>query len=562
MLGAVLAVAAIVVLLLATLFWLSFRDGSPGDPAARTTLANYATVFANPATYRVLFDTIRFSLVTLAVAMLFGVPAAWLAERTDLPAKPFLFTAMTIGLLIPGFAVAMGWLFLLQSRIGLINTWLVKTFALAGPPFDIATISGMGFVQGLNLAPVAFIMTAAVFRAMDPRLEEAAEISGAGRLATTWRITLGLAWPGLLAATIYIFTMGFAAFDVPAIIGWTARLYTFSTYLLLQLQPENALPRFGAAAALSSCLILLAAGLSWGYGRMQREASRYHVVTGKAYRPTLIPLGRGAVLAWAFLSLYFLLSLAAPLLLLIWASLLPYFQMPSAAAFASLSLDRFAHLPLDLVLDGLRNTLLLMVLAPTLTLAISIAFSWVILRSRIRGRQWFDFIAFLPHAVPSIIFGVSALLFALFVSGRTLPLFGTPWLLLLVIVVARISYATRMTNSGFIQIHRELEEAAQICGATTGAVTMRIIVPLIAPTLIYAWLWLALLAFRELTLVVVITTRDNITLPVVIWSSWLSDSIGESAALALLMLALMTPVIAGYWVAVRRWGMPRAEPVR
>ncbi len=109
----------------------------------------------------------------------------------------------------------------------------------------------MGWVQGLNLAPLAFIMTAAVFRSMDPTLEEAAEMHGAGAWRVLRRITVRLAWPGILAASIYIFMTAFAAFDVPAIIGWGNRIFTFTTYLYLLLNPQDVLPRYGLAAALS-----------------------------------------------------------------------------------------------------------------------------------------------------------------------------------------------------------------------------------------------------------------------------------------------------------------------
>ena len=122
--------------------------------------------------------------------------------------------------------------------------------------------------------------------------------------------------------------------------------------------------------------------------------------------------------------------------------------------------------------------------------------------SKIPARAGFDFIAFLPHAVPSIVFGVGALLLTLFVLQRALPLYGTVWILLIVFTIARISYGTRMTNSGLIQIHAELEESAQMSGATLGQGFRRISVPLLAPTLLYAWLWIALLTFRELTLAV------------------------------------------------------------
>src|SRR5262249_50715471 len=162
-----------------------------------------------------------------------------------------------------------------------------------------------------------------------------------------------------------------------------------------------------------------------------------------------------------------------------WASLLPFFQLPSARAFASVSTTRYERLPWHLIGDGLANTSVLMVLTPTLTLALSLCFSWVVLRSSVRGRAWFDAIAFLPHAVPNIVFGVGALLLALFVFEKLVPSYGTVWLMLLLFVVARTSYGTRMTNSGLIQIHRELEETGQMSGAGTLGVVGRILMPLL-----------------------------------------------------------------------------------
>jgi iron(III) transport system permease protein len=409
-------------------------------------------------------------------------------------------------------------------------------------------------VQGLDLAPVAFIMTAAVFRAMDPSLEECAETCGAGRLRVARRVTLPLAWPGILAAGIYIVMIGFAAFDVPAIIGWSNRIFTFSTYLLLQVNPGEGLPQYGRAAALSTLIMGLGASLSWWYGRMLAQGHRYQVVTGKGYRPRILRLGRNAVAAWLLLGLYFALSKLLPILVLIWVSLLPYFQLPSMEALDQLSLLHFRSLPWDLVREGLANTALLSVLTPTLTLLLCIAFSWVVLRSRIPGRGVFDAIAFLPHAVPNIVFGLGALLLALYIVGAVIPLFGTIWLLLLVFIVARLSYGTRMTNGALVQIHRELEEAAAMAGASTARTVARILLPLMAPSLIYAWLWIALLTFRELTLAVLLTTRANITLPVVVWSLWLSGQIGRGAALTLIMLALLIPFIALYWVIAGRRG--------
>ena len=146
----------------------------------------------------------------------------------------------------------------------------------------------------------------------------------------------------------------------------------------------------------------------------------------------------------------------------------------------------------------------------------------------------------------------------IFVVRNSIPLFGTLWILLFVFVIARLSYGTRMTNSTLIQIHRELEEAATMSGVSTGVIVRRIIVPLLAPTLIYAWLWIALITFRELTLAVILTTRDNITLPVVVWSMWQAGGFGQAAAITLLLMLLMVPLIALYWWAMRKTGLREA----
>lgn len=553
----VIVIGASVIILaeLVIVMGLSFVEGDLYAKALKYGFGNYTEVFSDRFTAEVILNTLQFSAVTVAVALAFGLPAAWLVSRTDLPAKTLLFTLMTIGLLIPGFTTAMGWLFLLHPKVGLINAALIGLFDLGQAPFNIANMIGMGFVQGLNLAPIAFIMTAAVFRAMDPALEEAAYMSGANYRKTGWMITLRLAWPGILAASIYMFTIGFAAFDVPAIIGWGNRKYTFSTYLLVLLQSSDGLPKYGLVAALGTVIVGLAALLTWWYNKVQQRARQYEVVGGKNYRPRVFALGRWTWPTWAFIAIYFILSKLLPLLVLVWSSLLPFLQLPSAAALAMVSFNNFSKINLSLAASATINTLILVFLVPTLALALSLAFSWIVLRSKKSGRSLFDFVAFLPHAVPNVVFAVAALLVALFVIDAVVPIYGTIWILLVVFVVDRISYGTRMTNGGLIQMNRELDESAYVSGATTFGVLRSVLLPLLAPALTYAWLWIAIMTFRELTLAAMLTTYDNMTLAVLIWGLWASGSQGTASAVGLIMLAAMAPMIALYWFLARKRGM-------
>jgi iron(III) transport system permease protein len=167
----------------------------------------------------------------------------------------------------------------------------------------------------------------------------------------------------------------------------------------------------------------------------------------------------------------------------------------------------------------------------------------------------FDFFAFLPHTVPSIVFSVAMWLLALFVLSDVVPIYGTIWILVLVYVVATLSYGTRMTNGALIQIHRELEEAATMSGAGPAGIMRSVLIPLLRPTLAYAWIWIALLSYRELTLPVLLATHHNQPLAVIVWSLVQSSSYGAGSLVAVLMLILMAPILGLYWMIARRTGI-------
>jgi iron(III) transport system permease protein len=412
----------------------------------------------------------------------------------------------------------------------------------------------MGWVEGLGLSSLAFIMVVATYRTMDPALEEAARVHGLKLWRTLRHITLPLTFPGMLAAAIYIFTIGLSAFEVPAIIGMSNKIFTFSTFIFYKMQPLEELPNYGVAGAVSSLLIALALLLSWWYFKVLRHSSRYAVVTGRGYRPKLVELGRrGRACAWIFLGSFFLVAKLLPFLLLVWAALLTYFQPPSWAALGQVSLRNFYGLPWDLLFAGARNTLFLMVAVPTLTLIVCTAISWVILRSNLKWRVAFDALAFLPHAVPSIILAIAAVFTALFLLRGAVPLYGTLTILVLVYTVSRISFATRIINNSLAQIHPELEEAAFAGGLRVLQVMRKIVVPLLKPALVYAWLWMALLCYRELTMAsVLVTNQNNVTLPMIVWGLWLGGSLNQAAAANLVILAFMLPAVLLYLTFGRR----------
>ena len=544
---------AVILVLVLVMFWISLQKGAFGTPSATYTLGNYREVFSDPLLYHVTTNTVIFTVTTTFFALLFGLPIAWLAERTTIAGKTLIYVIMTLGLLIPGIYTAMGWTLIAHPRIGILNRWLVDLFELSDGPINIATPIGMGFVQGLSLSALAFILTAQMFRAMNPSLEEAARVHGMGYGKILWRVTLPLARPGILAAVIYILTIGVATFDIPAILGLGNRVYMLSTYIYLKVHPQGAgLPEYGITGAVGAFMIVVAGLLTLWYSQVLRQGHRFEVVTGKGYRPALIRLGGWTVVAWSFIFLYSFISKILPMLLIAYAALTPYFVPPSFEMMRQLSLAHFYSMDWQLVLRGLINTAILVSVVPLVVLLLAFSLSWLIVRSRSRMRYALEFGAFLPQALPEVILSIGALLLSLFVFGSAIPLYGTVWLIAIVYVVARLAFATRALNGALLQIHRELEEAAFVAGLSNFKTAWRVLFPLIRPTLFSVWIWSALLVYRELTAAVFLAVHDNITLPAVIWSYWYGGNINKASAVTFLMTLVLAPMILIAWWFGRR----------
>jgi len=547
--AALAAVTCLLIILpVLTIIIASFRIGLPGE-ASPSTLENYREAFLDPFTWQVLKNTLFFALGTIVVIFFFAVPAAWIIERTDIPCRRLWLTLMGLGILIPTFLKAIAWILLLSPRIGILNKLFMDMLGLETAPVSIYNIAGMSFIQGLILTPPAFFMIAAAYKSMDPSLEEAAYVSGVGRLKTFFFINLRLTIPAILAAILYLFITSIEVFEIPGLIGAPARIFVFSTVIYYATHPEVGLPKYGLAGAYGMILLILAFASSYLYFRVIRQSHKYVVVTGKGYRPKLIELGGLKIVAVLFLLFYFTLDIFLPFLTLVWASLVPYIQVPSAEAFSKLTLANFLKVPDYSGWKPIVNTIILLLTAPTFSIFLSLIISWVVIRSQIKGRYLLDGIAFLPHAVPSILFAV-ALSYMALVYRQFFPVYGTLTIIILANAIKYISFGTRTLNGALIQIHRELEEAGQVTGATNLRILRKIVIPLVATALFNGWLWIALLTFREVTMALTLISPRNVVLSTLVWNLWGAGYVPEAAAMGVILVF----VLASFVVVARKVG--------
>ncbi len=537
----------VVLLLVLFVVWMSFVAGVPTQPDM--TLQNYVDAFDGYLFWRVIPNTAMVGLGTVAVVLFFSVPLAWLLHRTDVPYRELWITLIAVAVIVPGFLKAMGWVMLLSPKIGLINKFLMYGFGLSQAPLAIDNVWGVAFVQGLMLTPTMFFLLAGPMRSMDPALEEAAQVSGATVWRTMWWVSLPVLWPAILGGAIYTFMTSISIFEVAALLGGIGKTPVLATELFLNTNPIGdaaGIPRYGMSGVYGLMIAVPSFVALYYYLRVIERGHRYVVVTGKGYRPRDFELGRGRMMASAFVGLYLLLAVVLPLVVLVWASLLPHLAMPSAEALSLVSL-RWYHGIMDVIggVDVIVNTIVLTIVTPVVVLFFSFMISWVVVRMRVKGRKAIDMIAMLPHAIPGLGFAFALTVVAIVAAkwAPWLPLYQTLGIIILANVINRLSYVTRITNAALLQVGRELEESAQVCGARRFGTMWWVVAPLVRSSLVFGGLWTGLLVFREVSMPLMLAGPENQVLSVRIWAKWESGGLNEAAALGVVMVLVMSVII-------------------
>ena len=541
----VLAIYLVIVPLL-FLLWSSFRSAPIGFPAD-LTLQNYVIAYGDPGTYTLFGTTLVFAVSSAALALCLGVLFAWLLERTNIPFKESLYSLMPVPIAVPGVLFSIGWVLLLSPQIGVINVFLRWAFALENAPINVYSLGGMVFLEGLHLIPITFLMIAGAFRRMDPALEEASAVAGGGLFRTLWSVTLKVLWPSILAAYIYVMISAMESFEIPGVIGMRAGVHVLALriYLAASQPPTN----YGLVSTYAVLLLVISAVLIYFYSKFVGQGERFATITGKAYRPKLIDLGRWKYAALALFVMYFLVTVVLPLLILLWASFLPYYEIPSVRALTKLSWENY-FIIWDFPKVGLafRNTLIMVLLAPTVTMILCAVISWFVVKSHAKGRRSLDILTFLPHAIPGIVTGVSLLYVYVVVP---IPIYGTLWILLVAYVTGRLSFGTRVMNAAMTQLHKELEEASYTSGGSWLRTFVKITLPLLMPALVNGWIFSAIAVARAIGSVIMIYSPSTIVVPVMVWELWNNGEVPPTAALGVMMILSL---IAATFIA-RRLGL-------
>jgi len=496
-----------------------------------------------------LTNSMIFSVGSAGIALVYGTALAWLAERSDAPFRRLAYVSAYVSFAIPGIIKVVGWIMLMGPKAGILNAPIV---ALTGAPlFNIFSLSGMVLVESFLWIPIVFLLMATPFRSMDPSLEEAATTAGSTGWQVFRKVTFPLALPSVLAVLILTFIRSLEAFEIPALIGIPAGVEVLTTKIYLQIK-GGLIPKYGEASAYSIILIgLVALGL-YPYYRITSKTYKFTTISGKAYRPHRIQLGKwhwvGGLLMLVLPLLQFL-----PIVAIAWSSFLPFAQVPSRKALSLLTFNNYVTAFNDSgIIRSVMNSLTVSTTSATGAILITFFAAWLIVRASIKSRWILDQMAMLPLVFPGIVMGIAILKMYLMLP---LPVYGTLWILILAFIARYLPYGIRFSHSALLSLHKELEEGAMVSGASWFQMVRQVVVPLIMPALLAGWIYIFLITFKELSIALLLYSPGSQVVAVTIWELWDNGHVGELAAFSL-VITLGTVIVGSIFLNIaQRYGL-------
>jgi iron(III) transport system permease protein len=543
--GLAVVLACLTVYPTAMLFYGSLTTAPLGQ-AGSLSLMNYVRAYTDPTMVTILLDSFVFALGAAGLSVVLALTLAWVTVRTNAPLRDIFDLTAIVPNIFPPLLIAISWTLLLSPSVGLINVMLRTLLHTGQGPFNIYSLQGLIFVEGLILTPLAFLIISAALRNMDPALEESARASGAGHWQVLRTVTLPLMRPAILAAGTLNFIRALESFDTPAIVALPARIELFTTKIFREALAAYP-PNYNLAAAYGVSLLAVALVFVALYRRFTSRVEAFATVTGRGSHAHAIDLGPWRCVASAVAAAILILMVVLPVGILFLISLLPYYQVPTLETLGHATLLNYSRLfQNDRVYRAVLHSLFLAISGATVAMGLAALVGYITVRTKARGRGVLEGMTFLPWAFPGTAFAIG-LLWAY--VRLPVPIYATIWILLIAYVTRFLPYGLRAVTSTIIQIHREMEEAAWASGAGLWTTFRRILIPLMRPGMMAGWILLATLFIREFSLSLFLYTPSSEPVGPLLYYLWLDGRTGAVGALGL----LVSLISAGLIIVARRF---------
>lgn len=477
-----LAVSAVLLYPLVELLLRTFvRDDS-------VTISDLSSVLGDSQTLTAIRNTAIILLVAGPLALAVGALLAWLNERTDARLGLLGDLLPIASLLVPPIAGSIAWTLLFSPRSGFANVLIRDGAAAVGVSIDEGPVNvfswyGVIIAYAAYMVPYAYLPIAASLRSLDPALEEAARVNGSSPLEVIWRVTVPAIKPAIFTATFLITVIGVGIYSVPSILGTRSGIDVVSILIVQKL--KFSYPPDVKGALVLGFVLLSVVAVAWLLQSRMSRAGLFARISARGQSAAVVKLGRWRGLARAGMLTYLFFLSVVPLTALVFVSMQPFWT--PEVDWSALSLDNYRAVFGSSSVAGkaLRNSLWLGVVGSTVGIVLAGLSAFYLRRHQTRFARIVDGVLKLPGNMSHIVLAVA---FVLAFAGPPFDLGNTRWILLIAFVALYFYQAVLQSSDALARIGDELVDASHTSGHGQGRTVRWVILPLMAPGLVAAWI--------------------------------------------------------------------------
>lgn len=497
-------------------------------------------VFQRLYTYQMNLGALKNTLIAATVTMVLGTliafPLAWLVGRTNLFGKKFFRSLFVLTYMVPPYVGAMAWLRLLNPNVGTMNQFFRMIFGLGDTPgpLNIYTLGGLIWVLTTFYYPYAFITISRAMEKMDPSLEEASRISGASPLLTVFCVTLPMMTPSLIAGALLVFVAAMSCYGIPSIIGAPGKVHTVTTRII----EYNGLGAQGISDATGLAVFLMALAILILYlSDFVVARKQYITVSGKSTRPNIVDLGKWRVPLTVLVSLFATIVVLIPFATILTTS----FKIDVGKSLfdsENFTLTQWQTIfSRSETMSCLKNSLIFGVVTATVGIVVACTMSYLLQRTKIRGRKLPDFLITLGSGTPSVVIALGLIMTMKGDFG--VNIYNTAYIMIVAYLIKYLMMGMRTVVSAMSQIHVSLEECSQISGASWTRTMLKITGPLIFPSIAAGWFLIFIPSFYELSMTTLLYSNSTKTIGFQLYEYWTFTSQPQSCAMAFGILMIV-----------------------
>jgi len=498
-------------------FLVQFRDATRiGQSVGEFTLYYFERVFSsrisNLLFWTPLVNTIAVSFLVVAIAVSLGILLAWLIVRTDMPSRRWFASTLIIPYILPSWTFALAWLSIFKNRRIAGVEGIAESFGFQPPDWLAYGMFPIVICLAFHYFPLVFLLFGGALRSLNSQLEETARILKASRLTIIRKIVMPLMLPALMSAILLTFSRAVGTFGTPYILGSPVRFDILSTSLYGSIRTGSP----GVSSVLTGVMVILGISMVLIDSYMVREAHRFVTVGVKGEKRDPIPLGKYRIPAAVFVFLVFLFTAIIPVAVLLISTLT---RMPGIFTLENFTMEFWVSesikinpgqsglLRNDVVLKSLWNSLRIAGAAALIAGLLGTFVGYIVAKFQTSPvAQYLRQVSFFPYLVPSIGFGAAYLTLFAVPRGPIPSLYGTLLLVVIVMSIKYLPFASRAGISAMMQLGNEPEEAAMLVGAPWYKRLTRIVIPIQKRTLVIGILLPFISGMKELSLIVMLAT--------------------------------------------------------